>query len=146
MAFPELNMWERLLIKTDCQAGKIETVLNFPLPKDVTALRGLLGLANFFRGFVPFHSDMVKPLQKMADPKAAKKSQIVWTPEGIKAFNDTKIAISRCPLMHFFDEVSPIKLYTDASDYGIGGILFQIVNNIWKPIAFGSKSHCHQHR
>ena len=121
-------------------AGKIETVLNFPLPKDVTALRGLLGLANFFRGFVPFHSDMVKPLQKMADPKAAKKSQIVWTPEGIKAFNDTKIAISRCPLMHFLDEVSPIKLYTDASDYGIGGILFQIVNNIWKPIAFVSKS------
>ena len=34
-------------------ADKIESVLNFPLPKDVTALRGLLGLANFFRGFVP---------------------------------------------------------------------------------------------
>ena len=42
--------------------------------------------------------------------------------------------------MHFLDDVSPIKLYTDASDYGIGGILFQIVNNIWKPIAFVSKS------
>ena len=28
---------------------KIETVLNFPLPKVVTALRGFLGLANYFR-------------------------------------------------------------------------------------------------
>ena len=28
---------------------KIETVLNFPLPKEVTSLRGFLGLANYFR-------------------------------------------------------------------------------------------------
>ena len=122
-------------------ADKIESVLNFPLPKDVTALRGLLGLANFFRGFVPFHSDIVKPLQNMANPKAAKRTTIVWTPEGTKAFHDIKIAISRCPLMHFLDEVSPIRLYTDASDYGIGGILFQIIDkNQYKPIAFVSKS------
>ena len=108
--------------------------------KATTALRGLLGLANLFLGFVPFHSDMVRPLQKMADPKAAKKSQIVWTPEGIKAFIDTKVDIFRCPLMHFLDDVLPIKLYTDASDYEISGILFQIVSNTWKPIAFVSKS------
>ena len=77
----------------------------------------------------------------MADPKAAKKTAIVWTPEGTKAFHDIKIVISRCPLMHFLDEISPIRLYTDASDYGIGGILFQIIdNNQYKPIAFVSKS------
>ena len=40
---------------------KIETVLNFPLPKEVTALRGFLGLANYFRQFVPFHSEKVQP-------------------------------------------------------------------------------------
>ena len=44
--------------------GKIETVLNFPLPKEVTSLRGFLGLANYFREFVPFHSTIVKPLQR----------------------------------------------------------------------------------
>ena len=42
--------------------------------------------------------------------------------------------------MYFIDETSPIRLYTDASDYGIGGVLFQVVNNEWKPIAFISKS------
>ena len=55
---------------------KIETVLNFPLPKEVTALRGFLGLANYFRQFVPFHSEMVKPLHMMVDPMAVKRSPI----------------------------------------------------------------------
>ena len=39
---------------------KIKTVLNFPLPKEVTSLRGFLGLANYFRQFVSFHSDHFK--------------------------------------------------------------------------------------
>ena len=43
-------------------APKIENVLNFPRPKTMTALRSLLGLANYFRGFVPNHSDIVRPL------------------------------------------------------------------------------------
>ena len=42
--------------------------------------------------------------------------------------------------MYFINDDSPIKLYTDVSDYDIGGVLFQIVNNVWRPIAFISKS------
>ena len=40
--------------------------------------------------------------------------------------------------MPFTDDVSPVSLYTSA--YGIGGVLLQIVNDVWKPIAFVSKS------
>ena len=50
----------------------IESVLNFSKPKSLTALRSFLGLANYFRSFVPFHSDIVKPLQQMIDPKGKK--------------------------------------------------------------------------
>ena len=42
--------------------------------------------------------------------------------------------------MYFINNDSPIRLYTDASDYGIGGVLFQIVNTVWRPIAFIRKS------
>ena len=119
---------------------KIEAVLDFPRPKDNTSLRTLLGVANYFRGFVPNHSTIVAPLHRMIDHSAAKRSSIVWTAESITAFRDIRIAISRCPLMHFLDDVSPIRLYTDASAYGIGGVLFQIVDEVWKPIAFVSKS------
>ena len=119
---------------------KIETVLNFPFPNEITSLRGFLDLANYFRQFVPFHSEMIKPLQMMVDPKALKRAPIYWTPKGTIAFNETMIAVSRCPLIYFINDHSPIKLYTDASDYGIGGVLFQIVEDVWRPIAFISKS------
>ena len=66
----------------------------------------------------------------MVDPKALKRSPIYWTTEGTLAFDETKIAISRCPLMYFINDDSPIRLYTDASDYGIGGVHFQIVNTV----------------
>ena len=61
-------------------------------------------------------------------------------PEGTLAFHETKIAVSRCPLMYFINDDSPIRLYTDASDYGIGGVHFQIVDTVWRSIAFISKS------
>jgi hypothetical protein len=61
---------------------KIDSVLNFPIPKQTTALRGFLGLANYFRQFVPFHSEITKPLQMMIDPKALKRAPISWTLEG----------------------------------------------------------------
>lgn len=42
--------------------------------------------------------------------------------------------------MYFINDDSPIRSYTDASDYDIGGVLFQVVYDDWKPIAFISKS------
>ena len=43
--------------------------------------------------------------------------------------------------MYFIDDNKlDIRLYTDASDFGIGGVLFQVVDTIWQPIAFISKS------
>ena len=119
---------------------KIDSVLNFPKPKTLTAIRSFLGLANYFRNFVPFHSDLVAPLQKMVDPNARKKSSIVWSKEADEAYFKIRSAIAACPLLHFLDEESPIELYTDASDYGIGGVLFQVVNGNKKPISFVSKS------
>ena len=64
----------------------------------------------------------------------------ILDPRGDFSIYETKIAVSRCPLMYFINDDSPIRLYTDASDYGIGGVLFQIINTVWRPIAFISKS------
>jgi RNase H-like domain found in reverse transcriptase len=42
--------------------------------------------------------------------------------------------------MHFINDTDPIFLHTDASDYGIGGYLFQVVDGKEHPVAFVSKS------
>ena len=58
----------------------------------------------------------------MIDPKGKKKSSILWTSEAEKAFVKIRKQFARCPLLHFMDEKTPVELYTDASDYGIGGV------------------------
>ena len=55
------------------------------------------------------------------------------------AFHKIKIEINDCPTLFFLDDTSPIYLHTDASNYGVGGYLFQIVNGKEYPIAFVSK-------
>ena len=42
--------------------------------------------------------------------------------------------------MHFMSDTAPITLYTEASDYGVGGYLFQKVDGIDQPVAFVSRS------
>jgi hypothetical protein len=119
---------------------KIYTVLDFPKPVENTQLRSFIGLVNYFRDFVPNHSHIVHPLHSMVDHAAKKRTAVRWTPEGEKAFDDIKDLVSRCPLLHFVDDKAPITLMTDASDYGIGGYLYQVVEGTKHPVAFISKS------
>jgi RNase H-like domain found in reverse transcriptase len=42
--------------------------------------------------------------------------------------------------MHFINDTDPIYLHTDASDFGIGGYLFQLIDVKEVPVAFVSKS------
>jgi hypothetical protein len=45
-----------------------------------------------------------------------------------------------CPKLFFINENAPIVLCTDASDYGIGAYLYQVVDEQEQPISFLSKT------
>ena len=63
-----------------------------------------------------------------------------WTPELEASFKELQRLISECPTMYFVDPGISLYLHTDACDYGMGGYLFQIVEEVKKPIAFVSRS------
>jgi RNase H-like domain found in reverse transcriptase len=42
--------------------------------------------------------------------------------------------------MNYINDTDPIYLHTDASDFGIGGHLFQLIDGKEVPVAFVSKS------
>ena len=122
-------------------SSKIHAFLDIPRPPDVTSLRKFLGVGNYFRGFIKDHSNIVAPLFHMLKGDQMKKRTVLtWTPATEAAFENLRTMISNCPLLYFVDSTSPIILRTDASDYGIGGVLFQTINSIDHPIAFVSKS------
>ena len=121
---------------------KLDGIRNFPTPKTAGDLKSFLGLANYFRDHIHNHSMIVEPLQRMIDgySKKARSQKLDWTPTNVKAFEDIKNAISNCQKLYYVDPNARLHLHTDASDYGIGAYLFQIVDGVKYPIRFISKS------
>jgi len=118
---------------------KRQTVMNFPMPKYAKEVKSFLGLANYFRDHVPNHSDVVRPLQNLI-PDYKRSNTINWNAEAKIAFEHIRQLINDCPTMFFLTDTDPIYLHTDASDYGVSGYLFQVIDNTERPVAFVSKS------
>ena len=117
---------------------KIKAITEFPMPKCVRDVQEVLGIANFFRSFVPNFSDLVKPLTDLL----RKDVPFEW-PEGgaaDMALRKLKEVFASIPMRHIFDPSLPCELWTDASLIGLGAVLFQIdPNNQKKIVAFWSK-------
>ena len=118
---------------------KLDSVLNFKKPVYQAQLKSFLGLCNYFRDNVKHHSTLVFPLQRMLD-NYDRRTKLIWTPETDAAWENIKHAVHSCPKLFFLDDVSEIHVFTDASDYGIGGYVMQIVSGKEVPIAFISKT------
>ena len=102
-------------------------------------LKSFLGKANYLRDFVRDYSTISQPLHQLLTDYN-KTRRVVWTPESTAAFHEMQLAISKCTTMHFMGDTAPITLHSDASDYGVGGYLFQTVDGIDQPVAFFSRS------
>ena len=102
-------------------------------------LKSFLGTANYLRDFVKGYLTISQPLHQLLIDYN-KTRRVVWTPEFTATFHEMKLAISKCTTMHFMSDTAPITLHTDASDYGVGGYLFQTVDGIDQPVAFVSRS------
>ena len=126
---------------------KIDSVLNFPVPDTKLKVKSFIGLCNYFRDHIPNHSFRIQALQDLVSnyTKAEGRKKVNWTSECQDAFVDIRQAIDDCPLLWFMDDFSPIFLQTDASEYGIGAYLYQLVKqedgtSKEYPIGFISKS------
>jgi hypothetical protein len=128
---------------TKMQEEKTQKVLDFPLPEYIKPLRSFIGLAEYFRNHVIGDlSEVMRPLRKMVSIFEKAKTKLKWdkVPEAIDAFEKTKELIGMRAKLFFYDETAPIFLLTDASDYGIGAYLYQIIDGKERPVAFVSKS------
>ena len=60
-------------IQTD--SDKVATIKNFPIPKDLTQLRGFIALASYYRRFIKGFANIVEPLNKLLK----KNTPYIWT-------------------------------------------------------------------
>jgi hypothetical protein len=128
---------------------RINEVAHFQQPQNFGELKSFLGMAGYMREHVPHYVDLVNPLNALVRhyKKPERKRRLEWTPESTEAFVNLKKAISDVYLLYHRDPTgkAPIRLYTDASTYGIGAYLCQVVTLAngkieEQPLGFISKS------
>jgi hypothetical protein len=121
---------------------KIDDVLATPKPQTHKQMKSFLGLCVQFKDHIDKFSDIVKPLHLMIPnyKKSTANQRLVWTPEAERCFSELLEKVNKCPKLFFMDDTAPVLLHTDASKYGIGGYLFQVVESVQQPIAFISKT------
>ena len=99
---------------------KRQMILDWPRPNDGAGLASALGLGAYLRDHIRHYADITAPLELVKRHKT-----IVWTKELNQSWELFKRAFSTAPILRFPDFNKRFVLATDASQTGIGGVLYQ---------------------
>ena len=117
--------------------SKIAAIVNLPAPKNIKEVRSFLGMVNQLSKFTNHLADKTKPLRDLL----SKKNSWTWSHVHDNAFRKIKECLTTPPVLAFYDVNRKTKVCSDASKYGIGGVILQEQDNgLWKPIAYFSRA------
>lgn len=138
-ALPYVEYLGHLLSQEGIAKGpKVDAVLKMPPPTNVSSLKAFLGSVQFYAKFLPPNlSTISEPLYALTK----KKAQWNWEEKHQKAFEDLKDLLSSENVLVHFDSKLPLGLSCDASNVGIGAVLFhRFPDGSERPIANVSKT------
>ncbi len=101
---------------------KVESILMLETPKNISELQTFLGMMVYFSAYVPFYAWIVHPLFKLLK----KGNAWEWTDLHDEAFTLCKKVLSNAPVRGYATRGLPYRVYTDACDYSLAGILQQV--------------------
>lgn len=121
---------------------RVDTIKNWPKLKSFRDIQVFLGFANFYRRFIYRYSQITRPLTDMLKGMKAgvKKGPFNPNEDALAAFEKLKEAFQTAPILVHFNPELPIRLETDASEFGVAGIISQLqADGQWHPVAFYSR-------
>ena len=118
---------------------KVSKVKDWPIPKNAKEVHSFLGLASYYRRFIPQFAKWASPLHDLIRPIATTKKHarvklpplahnlppFKWTTDHLESFNKLKDALTSAPILAYPDYTRPFILETDASLKGLGAVLTQ---------------------
>jgi hypothetical protein len=100
---------------------RVRAIRDFSEPRTTRELKGFLGLAGYYRRFIPNFSKIAKPLTELLKENVP----YVWDDKTEAAFNNLKTLLTTEPLLQNPDFTRPFVLTTSASNDAIGAVLSQ---------------------
>ena len=125
--------------KLQPQIEKMKSIKEADRPKTKKQLRSFLGLAGYYRRFIPNFAAIAVPLTDLT--KANEPNNIKWGESQEIAFNSLKSKLSSSPILHLPDCSKQFVLRTDASNTGVGAVLLQEQEETGEmfPVAYASR-------
>ena len=125
---------------------KLEKVRNWPTPKNGEQVRQFTAFAGYYRRFVKDFSKIAKPLTDLHPNtcfkdgrKVTSSKQFQWGIEQQEAFEKLKLALTSPPVLGYADYKSPFEVHTDASQKGLGAVLYQQQEGKLRVISYASR-------
>ena len=115
----------------------IRKVRYAPRPTTKKELRSFIGLAGFYRDFVPNFSAIAVPLTDLT--KKDQPNRIEWKEAQEAAYRTLKNPVTRKPVIHLPNHDKSHTVRVDASKVGIGAFLLQQHDNSLFPVGSLSK-------
>jgi transposase InsO family protein len=115
--------------------GKIAAIKELQPPTTVRELRRCLGIASWYRRFVPNFATLVQPMSTLLK----KGRKWVWSEDQQRAFEALKTSLTQAPVLACPDFAERFTLQTDASDIGLGAVLTQQIQGTERVIAYASR-------
>jgi hypothetical protein len=100
---------------------KVQEVMDWKPPTTVRQIRSFLGLAGYYRRFIPDFSRIAKPMTKLLK----KGVKYDWSQKCEDAFHALKQHLTTAPVLAQPDNTKPFEVYCDASGTGLGCVLMQ---------------------
>ena len=122
---------------------KIEAIVKWPQPQTVTQMHSFLGFCNYDCKFIHRYAQIAKPLYRLisGDQAKTKQAKLFWDEKCEQAFKAPKDICSRTPVLAYADYTKPFQVHTDASELGLGAVLYQAQDDgTTRVIAFASHS------
>ena len=132
---------------------KISAIVNWDTPTTAKELQSFMGLAGYYRRFVPGFSQIAAPLHRLTTTSTSKRKKKrkttepadsrsfaeKWDEEAERAFQELKTRLTSSPILGYPDFARPFIVETDASHHGIGAVLSQDKDGMRKVIAYASR-------
>ena len=104
--------------------ARIDSLLAIGAPSNLKGLKSLLGSFGFIRGWLASMADTCAPLTDLMGAEA-KRMGFCWGPEQERALAALKEQCQLAPALGAPDYTKPFQVSMDASDVGVGAVLWQ---------------------
>lgn len=101
---------------------KVDAIVELTEPRNKQELQTFLGMMVYFSQYIPFYSWIAQPFFKLLK----KDAKWEWNELHDEAFELCKKTLTNAPVRGYPMPGNPYRVYTDACDFGLAGILQQV--------------------